>query len=83
VIASFTVIAFLAAFNQYLWPRAIVNDPDNWATIQIALRGLRTNIEQSNIPVAGAIIAAVPIVVLLILFQRHIVRGLTAGAVKG
>ena len=34
-------------------------------------------------PVAGAVIAALPIVLVLILFQRHIVRGLTAGAVKG
>jgi sn-glycerol 3-phosphate transport system permease protein len=83
VIASFGVIAFLGAFNQYLWPRAVVNEPEKWSTIQIALRGLTTNVEQSNIPIAGALIASVPVVILLILFQRHIVRGLTAGAVKG
>ena len=40
VIASFTVIAFLGAFNQYLWPRAVITDTESWATIQIALRGL-------------------------------------------
>lgn len=83
VIASFTVISFMGAFNQYLWPRAITTDTDSWGTVQIALRGLTTRIEQSNVPVAGAVIAAIPIVVVLILFQRHIVRGLTAGAVKG
>lgn len=83
VIASFGVISFMGAFNQYLWPRAIITDPDSWGTIQIALRGLTSRIEQSNVPVAGAVIAAVPIVIVLILFQRHIVRGLTAGAVKG
>jgi sn-glycerol 3-phosphate transport system permease protein len=83
VIASFTVISFISAFNQYLWPRAVTTDTENWATIQIALRALTSRIEQSNIPVAGAVIAAVPIVIVLVLFQRHIVRGLTAGAVKG
>jgi sn-glycerol 3-phosphate transport system permease protein len=83
VIASFTVISFIGAFNQYLWPRAVITDTDSWGTIQIALRGLTSRIEQSNVPVAGAVIAAVPIVVVLVLFQRHIVRGLTAGAVKG
>lgn len=83
VIASFTVIAFLGAFNQYLWPRAVTTDTDGWGTIQLALRGLTTSVEESNIPVAGAIITAVPIVILLALFQRQIVRGLTAGAVKG
>ena len=83
VIASFSVISFMGAFNQYLWPRAVITDTDSWGTVQIALRGLTSRIEQSNVPVAGAVIAAVPIVIVLILFQRHIVRGLTAGAVKG
>ncbi|HVM53356.1 MAG TPA: carbohydrate ABC transporter permease [Acidimicrobiales bacterium] len=83
VIASFSVISFMGAFNQYLWPRAIITDAESWATVQIALRGLTSRIEQSNVPVAGAVIAAVPIVIVLILFQRQIVRGLTAGAVKG
>lgn len=83
VIASFTVISFLGAFNQYLWPRAVITDTENWATVQIALRGLTTSIQESHIPVSGAIITAVPIILLLALFQRQIVSGLTAGAVKG
>lgn len=83
VIASFTVISFLGAYNQYLWPRAVTNDVESWGTVQLALRSLTSRVEESNIPAAGAIIAAVPIVILLILFQRQIVRGLTAGAVKG
>jgi len=32
---------------------------------------------------AGAIIAVIPLVILLLFFQKHLVRGLTAGAVKG
>ena len=83
VIASFTVIAFLGAFNQYLWPRAVITDTENWSTVQLALRGLTTSIQESHIPVSGAIITAVPIIILLALFQRQIVSGLTAGAVKG
>jgi sn-glycerol 3-phosphate transport system permease protein len=42
-----------------------------------------SNIDQLNLGFAAAIIAAVPILILLLLFQKHIVRGLTAGAVKG
>jgi sn-glycerol 3-phosphate transport system permease protein len=83
VIASFTVISFLGAFNQYLWPRAVITDTEKWSTVQLALRGLTTSIEESHIPVSGAIITAVPIIILLALFQRQIVSGLTAGAVKG
>lgn len=83
VIASFTVISFLGAWNQYLWPRAVI-DTENRQTLQLALQRLATtSVEASNVTVAGALLAALPILILLIFFQRHIVRGLTAGAVKG
>jgi len=83
VVASFTVIAALGAWNQYLWPRAVIENPDV-DTLQIALRNLTsTELASANIGVAGALLAAVPVVILLIIFQRQIIRGLTAGAVKG
>ena len=83
IIASFTVISFLSAWNQYLWPRAIVTR-EAWDTIQIALpKFAGENINELNLGFAAAIIAALPILVILIIFQRHLIRGLTAGAVKG
>jgi sn-glycerol 3-phosphate transport system permease protein len=83
VIASFTLVAFLGAWNQYTWPRAVVTE-GRYETVQIGLRGLATmSPETSNLGFAGALIAAVPVLALLILFQRHLIRGLTAGAVKG
>ncbi len=83
IIASFTVISFLSAWNQYLWPRSIVTR-EAWETIQIALPKFASeNINELNLGFAAAIIAAVPIFVILVIFQRHLIRGLTAGAVKG
>jgi sn-glycerol 3-phosphate transport system permease protein len=83
VIASFAVISLLSAWNQYLWPRSIVTESE-WETIQIALKGLLTSTpERANIGIAGAIIAAIPVLIVLILLQKHVIRGLTAGAVKG
>lgn len=83
VIGSFLVISFLSAWNQYVWPRNATTE-GAWETVQIALRTLTTTrIDQLNLAFAGAIIAALPLVVLLIFFQRQMVRGLTAGAVKG
>lgn len=82
VIAAFTVIAALSAWNQYLWPRAII-EKSSENTLQIALKsGIAENIAQLNVAVAAALVSAVPVAVVLIAFQRHIVRGLTAGAVK-
>lgn len=83
VIASFAVISFLAAWNQYLWPRTITTE-NSMATVQIILRPLAAAaINEINIGTAAALIAAAPILALLIVFQRQLVRGLTAGAVKG
>ena len=83
VIASFAVISFLAAWNQYTWPRAVVTE-SRWETIQIGLKSLSaTTVEQNNVGFAAAIIAALPVLALLIFLQRHLIRGLTAGAVKG
>jgi sn-glycerol 3-phosphate transport system permease protein len=82
-VAALTVFAFLAAWNQYLWPLLITKD-DKLRTVQIGLKQLQqSSIDQLNIVFAGAIIAIVPLVILLVFFQKQLVRGLTAGAVKG
>ena len=82
IVGSFIVISFLGAYNQYVWPRFAVKS-DKYETIQIALRGfLSDNPNQLNWGFASALIAAVPVLVLLLVFQRQLVRGLTAGAVK-
>jgi sn-glycerol 3-phosphate transport system permease protein len=82
-VAALTVFAFLAAWNQYLWPLLITKD-DRLRTVQIGLRQLRAaSIDQVNITFAGVVIAVIPLVILLLFFQKHLVRGLTAGAVKG
>jgi sn-glycerol 3-phosphate transport system permease protein len=83
VIASFAVISFLSAWNQYTWPRAVVTE-GRWETIQIGLKSLSAaTVDQNNVALAAALLAALPLLALLIFLQRHLIRGLTAGAVKG
>jgi sn-glycerol 3-phosphate transport system permease protein len=83
VIAAFTVISALHAWNQYLWPQAVIDDTQ-YQTAQIRLRSIvGTEVANANQSVAAAVIVAIPVVILLIAFQRQIIRGLTAGAVKG
>jgi sn-glycerol 3-phosphate transport system permease protein len=83
IIGSFVLISFLGAYNQYVWPRQVISRTDT-QTIQLTLRSVAAQqIDRFNIPFAAAIIAAVPVLILLIAFQRQLVRGLTAGAVKG
>lgn len=82
VIAAFTVISALAAWNQYLWPRSVISQ-NSFNTLQIQLRlASASEVANANQAIAAALVAAVPVVLLLIAFQRQIIRGLTAGAVK-
>lgn len=83
IIASFVLISFLGAYNQYVWPSAAVRT-QAYNTIQLTLRAVSgQRLDQLNLPFAAAIVASIPVLVLLIAFQRQLVRGLTAGAVKG
>jgi sn-glycerol 3-phosphate transport system permease protein len=77
------LFAFLGAWNQYLWPNLIINETD-MNTVQSGLRVLsRSNLSEPNLVMAGTLVAAIPVVIVLLVFQRQLVRGLTAGAVKG
>ena len=81
--AALAVFSFLGAWNQYLWPLIVTKDA-RYRTLQIGLRQLRaTSIDQLNVTFAGVVIAAAPLLILLVIFQKQLVRGLTAGAVKG
>jgi sn-glycerol 3-phosphate transport system permease protein len=82
-VAALTVFSFLLAWNQYLWPLLVTNN-DRHRTVQIGLKALSgADVGKLNLIMAGTVIASLPIFILLVLFQRHLVRGLTSGAVKG
>jgi ABC-type glycerol-3-phosphate transport system permease component len=82
-LGALALFSFLASWNQYLWPNLITTE-DDMNTVQSGLRLLRqSSFDQPNLLMAGTIIAAIPIFAVLLVFQRQLVRGLTAGAVKG
>jgi sn-glycerol 3-phosphate transport system permease protein len=82
-IAALALFSFFGAWNQYLWPLVVTED-DDLRTVQVGLRQLsRASVEQINVTFAGTVLAALPLFVLLLVFQKQLVRGLTAGAVKG
>lgn len=83
IVGSFVLLSALTAWNSYLWPRAVTTE-ESWQTLQIALRSIASSsADKPNVGTAAALLAAVPVIALLLLFQKQIIRGLTAGAVKG
>lgn len=82
-LGALALFSFLGSWNQYLWPNLLISE-DDMNTVQSGLRLLsKANLDRPNLVMAGTVIAAVPIFAALMAFQRQLVRGLTAGAVKG
>jgi sn-glycerol 3-phosphate transport system permease protein len=82
-LAALGVFSFLGAWNQYLWPLVSTGGSTPLDTVQIGLKQLLgTQVSQIPVSLAGAVIAFVPLVILLLVFQKQLVRSLTAGAVK-
>ncbi len=82
-LGTLAVYAFLNTYNQYYWPLLITDSPE-WRTTQVGITAFRqTESAVFNLQMAGTLIVMVPTLLLLIIGQRQLVRGLTSGALKG
>ncbi len=82
-LATLAVYTFLNTWNQYYWPLLIVDSPE-WRTTQIGITAFRSSeVTIYNLQMASTIIVMLPTLILLVLGQRQLVSGLTAGALKG
>jgi trehalose/maltose transport system permease protein len=79
------LLAFINAWNEFLF--ALTFTSDNTArTVPVAI-GMFTGASQHESPftliTAASVVVTVPLIALVFIFQRRVVEGLTAGAVKG
>jgi trehalose/maltose transport system permease protein len=79
------LLAFIGAWNEFLFALTFTSS-ETTRTVPVAI-GLLSGASQQEIPwgpiMAASVIVTVPLVVLVLIFQRKIVAGLTAGGVKG
>lgn len=77
------ILAFIAAWNEYLIASILSNDATQTVTVAIAnFAGAQPHQEPYTAVMAAGTVVTIPLVVLVLIFQRKIVSGLTAGAVK-
>ena len=85
VITTVFISSIVGTWNTYLWPLLVTNS-DQMRTAQVAVTMLNINEGSSYGPgavMAAAVIILIPSVLVFLLFQRRIVGGMMAGAVKG
>lgn len=82
-LATLAVYVFLQSWNMYLWPLLVTNS-DRMRTVQIGVSMLQFEEFTSwNLVLTGVFIVLLPSLLLLVLGLKQLVRGITAGAVKG
>lgn len=81
-LATLCIFSFLFAWNDFLWPLLVTNT-DSHRTIQIGLSAFVGRYGTSwNYLMAGTITATLPSILMFLLFQRALVRGIAASGMK-
>ena len=79
------ILVFISAWNDFLFAN-VLTSTDAARTAPVALsffRGASQFTDPSGAIAAGAVVVTIPILIMVLIFQRRIVSGLTSGAVKG
>lgn len=81
------LLALITAWNEFLYALSFEFDPENY-TVPPSIASFTSQVASAfAVPwgdiMAATVVVTIPLVVLVLIFQRRIIAGLTAGAVKG
>lgn len=83
ILGAVAIFVFIGAWNNFLWPFIVVND----ANLMTLPTGLQTVISAYGIQyaqnMAQAVLAALPLIVVFMFFQRQIIKGIATTGIAG
>ena len=78
-----TIFSFFGAFNDYTWQLIMISD-EQLKTTPIGIASLSSKFMTTRgVPLAGALVVSIPLLIIFLAFQKVFVKGATVGAVKG
>jgi lactose/L-arabinose transport system permease protein len=82
-LASLAILFFVLKWNDFLWPLAVLRS-EEVQTVPVMLNSLQGPPGRTafDVLMAGSVVSVLPMLLLFLLLQRHLVVGLTAGAVR-
>ncbi|NHA69810.1 carbohydrate ABC transporter permease [Phycicoccus sp. CMS6Z-2] len=81
-LATVAVFAFMASWNTFLWPLVIIRSPE-FMTLPLGLATLQGQFTTEwDVVMAGSVFSIVPIAVVYLLAQRHIIAGVAHTGIK-
>lgn len=83
IVAAVAIFVFIGAWNNFMWPFIVTNDPD-LMTLPVGLATVKDayGIQYAQ-SMASALLAALPLIVVFLLFQRRIVNSVATTGLGG
>lgn len=86
-LGALTILTFQGVWNEFFWPLVVLTSPMDKLTLPVGLLSFKNQYAAAAFdwgPVlAGAIISALPIIILFVVFQRYFVEGISFSGMKG
>ena len=86
ILATVGVLSFNASWNEFLMPTIFTISNPSQQTLMVGINALKSSGESSSnwsIMLAASVIAVIPVLIAYCVGNKHFVKGLSAGAVKG
>ncbi len=82
-LATLGILTFLGSWNNFLWPLVIAQTEDKYTLpVALALYSTGQNAQNYGLLMAGAVVVVVPVLVMFLVFQRHVTKGIAITGLK-
>ena len=82
-LAALAIFTFISSWNNFLWPFLAVNS-EEMMTLPIGIPMFQgSHAQELTLPMAANVLASLPAILVFVLFQKHIIKGITMTGIKG
>jgi multiple sugar transport system permease protein len=83
ILSTLALFTFMGTWNDFMWPLIIMTDDARY-TLPVAIANLKgEHLLDLELMMAGSVVTILPVLILFLAFQRHYIRGIMVGGVKG
>ncbi len=82
-LATLGILTFLGSWNNFLWPLVVAQTEDKYTLpVALALYAVGQNATQYGLLLAGSVVVVVPVLIVFLVLQRHIMQGIAMTGIK-
>ncbi|RYV51457.1 carbohydrate ABC transporter permease [Pengzhenrongella frigida] len=82
-LATLGILTFLGSWNNFLWPLVVASSEDKYTLpVALALYSVGQNENQYGLMLAGAVVVVVPVLIVFLILQKHIIQGIATSGIK-